>query len=854
MFFKFKRKVDILQVEDSFAKLLHVSKFGDLSFEFTYIVNQLDAVKQGALSVKVSLFSRTVQQKNLLEDSHVGHLDTRQLISNILTQNQDAKMSSKEQETFLVSTKISDITAKINNEIIPQLRAGVPKNLIPQLHRTRLVSRPAINVKDINDPKPLLQFAAHYTTPDVESATTASIELNTRRTMHDMILRHGVDPSYITQLTHRSMSAEANFGGLLRPSRAPEVQFSPVSNLLNHHIFSHDAQPRRLNTHDVNGTAHIHIAEISPADSLEIPIQMGISRHQQKIEGQDNTNYIIKFELIDGKTGIAVDTITKTLDVSNHIQLYHTPIKAPIVKTSPSEVSSRVNLEIKQVDKGATAVNIYKKTFNRVSVDVEDYTLIGTYKVNSHQHALIVQVDRPKNSAIIYRVIPVGELGTIGFEYTNVVVRPSRFNEIKSLSLVAKASEQGVEVEVRQIPTSVVAIQVQVRNMTTFEKEYRNVGAPILIDDATKEADYVSTIDISVSDHRIYEYVAKLIYRTGTTDLAGHSIIEFIRPVPGKVDIQISNVNVDHNFRPFVGGAASLNAGANVMFNVKSQVLDENIDVILALLRQNDVKEYFNDDVALEREFFKGLIAHNIHRIDLTSGQRENFGVIVGDNFDDKLLRKNVAIDSLKYGHKYRYEISTLLRSPETMFDKFQKLKVDNVTKKQYTFKPSKFFHPLALRRGILVTPEGLKTRYAKESMAHGEIGTIETVELSFDEEPARIIDANASSVNNDLNIITWRIGGSIDQVDHFLIIKDVHGVRTMIGKAHSEFESGNAQYLHRTNNFDKGELRYVIIPIFNDYKIGLPIFTNSISDAEPAGRRPVTLNKPRGGNGARRR
>ena len=123
----------------------------------------------------------------------------------------------------------------------------------------------------------------------------------------------------------------------------------------------------------------------------------------------------------------------------------------------------------------------------------------------------------------------------------------------------------------------------------------------------------------------------------------------------------------------------------------------------------------------------------------------------------------------------------------------------------------------------------GLKTRSPKDALSHGAIGSVEVVDVSFDSDPARIVGQSAARFDSRLNVVTWKVEGNLSQVDHFLVLKDVHGVRTAIGKVHSEFEFGNALFLHDTNERDEGELRYVVIPIFNDYSVGDEATTNSV-------------------------
>lgn len=820
MYFKFNRRFNVLKIDDSYAKLLRITSGGDLSFEFTYTISQLQAIQKNALTVNVSVLSRTIPPRPLLQNSHAGHIDTKLLVQNILTQVTNAKTMVKEQKTFTVASRASDISAWINNETIGQLRAGVTPSLIPSFKTTKLLTRTASTLKLDNDVRPLMQYVAHSSIPieDVDTLTSASLDLDTSQTMYEMILRQGLDPSHITELTHRSIPASYTLGGIVRPTRAPELVFDPAVKLLNYYLLSDQAEPSRTTTNQVSDDVLVQVAEQVTKDELDIPIKITIPKSARFREGADTSHFLVKFDLIDGKTKATVDSITKTLDVARHIQLFYTPRKHPIVNVSASELASRVNLEIKQVDPGATSVQIYKKTLYRASNDIEDYTLIGTYSLTSKQQSLPVSVERPTNSSVLYRIVPVGQLGTSGFEYTNVVVSPARYFPIKAVAINAKCGELGVEVEVRRFPPSAAAVQVLAKNLTTHDSEYRNVGGINLIDDATRVADYVSVSDTQVSEGRVYEYVAKITYKSGLSENSGNAIIEFTKLTPGKVDLQISDVDVTNE-----------GDEPNVTFGIRSILIDENIDTVLALLKRQDIKEYFDGDIAKEREFLKSLIAHNVQRVDLNAGRREDFGIIVDDFFDDKNMRRNNSVSPLSFGKKYRYEISTLLRAPETMFDQFVKSKVDGVTQKQYTFSPSKFLHPLVLTRGIIVTATGLRTRYSKEAMSHGLIGSMETLEISFDDQPARILNPSAARFNRTLNVLTWKLEGSIDQIDHFLITKDVHGVRTIIGKAHSEFEFGNCQYLHPVSDRDQGELKYVITPVFNTYRIGVSAITNSV-------------------------
>ncbi len=818
MFFRFNRRYNILNVADDFAHLRKIHPNGDLEFEFFYSVRPHDVVAHEALTVNVSVLSRTIKVKPILENTQLGYVNTRALVDNVLQQMPNAKSAIKQQQDYTVASRNSDISSKINNEIIPQLRAKVPARNIQQLVRPTLTLMPSSDVKESADVKPLLTQIAHAFTTDITTVNSASLNENPTKLMHDLIVRQGIDPTHIFDLTDRSIASVDALGGILRPAGALEIENSPSTRLLNYHIFPPETHNRPTYTSQVSDDTVVQVLTHEPQTTVEIALTLIIPRSGLTQDGNGNFHFFIKFDLINGKSNVAVDSVSKSLDVARHMQLYYTPRRPPVVKLSKSEVSTRANLEIKQLDPGATAVQVFRKQFFRAVTDVDSYSLIGTYDVKQNEQSLLIQVDSPQNSPILYRVVPMGDQGTQGYEFTNVVIKPPRYRPIKSLALSVLPVDIGIKIEARQIPQQVVAIEFKTRNLTTFESSYRNVGNSVsLIDDTVRTSDYLSIVDKNVSPNNVYEYVARLIYESGTSELTGTATIEFLQPSPGKVDTKIDDVNIDQT------------TDLNVTFSISTTIIDNNIDVVKRLLQQQDIYEQFKGDVDKEREFLKNLIAHNVQRVDLTTGTREDFGIVTATQFSDVDLRKNQAIQPLKLGHRYRYEVSALLREPETMFDSLVKERVDQVTKKTYTFSPAKFLHPIALTQGTLVSTTGLKTRYAKEPMAHGAIGFMQSIDVSFDDEPARVVDASASRFDKFLNIITWKVQGSLSAVDHFVIMKDVHGVRTLVGKAHSEFTYGNCQYLHPVSRRDEGSFSYVIVPVFNTYETGTQVTTNAV-------------------------
>jgi hypothetical protein len=819
MYFRFQQTANLVTVDDAFARLTKVLDNGDLVFEFTYSVTPADAINHQAHVVAVNVLSRYVKPQPMLGNTQRGIVDTVSLIRNIRTLLPDVKTVLQQRDKYVLVSKNSDIVAYINNEILQLLRSQVAPRDILQLNVPQLKLVPASQVKASNDAQPLLhRLANSAAVPDLQLVLTSSFLAQPQKLMQDMIVRQGFDPTHIMQLTPRAQPESSVRGGLSNPSTALEVITDPTSQLLNFHLFptSNDVPP--TTTDQVIDTELVQILTTVTNSTIEIPITVVIPASNLRLEQADLTNVFVQFDLVDSYSGQPVDTVIKTLNIARELQVFNTPKLPPIIKAASSPASTRASLQIKQVDPTASVVQVFKKVIHAAVTELDKYSLIGTYNLTAQQQALQIQIDMPVASAAIYRVIPVGKQNTQGFEFSNVVLKPPRYTSLRAISLVGSQIDQGIQLEVRRIPIKCVAIQFLRWNQTTHDSTFTIVNGDVgFVDDATRVADLIVVIDNTVHSSNVYKYVCRLIYEDGTTQDAGHVTLEFIQPSPGQVDTKVTDLVVSHDTVP------------DVSFTITTLTIDTDMDAIKRMLGNIDIQEFFQGDIQSQRNELKSLIAHNVQRVDLTTGAREDFGTITVDNFVDSDLRKNRSIDPLQYGHVYRYEIYPLLRAAETMFFSFVKTAVDPTTKKPYQFLPAKFLHPLALTQGVIVSATGARQRYAKDAMSFGVVGVVTSVEVSFDNDTAKIVKQVATRFDRSLNIVSWQVQGDVGQVDHFIIMKEVHGIRTVLGKAHAEFPFGTCQYFHPLLTRDNGALSYVIIPVMNDYKVGPSASTNIV-------------------------
>lgn len=821
MFFRYQQTANLVTVKDDYAQLINVRPNGDLEFAFTYSVDPSQALNKGCRIVNIQVISRIVPRLPILGFTQRGIVDTAALVNNIRGLLLNAKQAVQQRMTYVLAGYNSNIMTYVNREIVDQLLAKVDPKEISQLNSPQLVTILASDAKQTNNSQPVLNRVANtLLVPDVSTVVSGSALLNPQQVAYDMIVRQALDPSYILSLTPRSQTSTETRQGFSNTSRAIEAVTDPATQLLNYHLFPPTSDVPPATTDDLVDQDLVHVIQNVTQTTQEITEYMVVPASLLRLENADLTNAFVQFELINGATNESVDTVVKPLNISKELQVYNTPKLPPILKAAVTPNATYGTLQIKQVDPGATAVQVYKKTIYAAAQDVDAYSLIGTYSVTSKQEALQVKVDVPIASAAIYRAIPVGAQNAQGFDYSNIVIRPPRYTPLRSVALTGLQVDQGIQLEARSIPSRCVAIQFLKWNLTTHQpvSQYDVVNGDVgFVDDAARQADLITTLDTDVTDGNIYRYMARLIYLDGDTEDFGDVTIEFILPAPGQVDTSITDLIVSHDTAP------------DVSFTINTQTINTDMDNIKKMLQNQNLTEYFTGDIANQRDQLANLIAHQVQRVDLTTGIRESFGTVTVPTFSDSELRKAQAVSALQYGHIYRYEIYPLLRAPETLFDNFTKTSTDVVTKKPYSWNPAKFLHPLALTRGIIVSSSGAAKRYAKDPMAFGVVGAITTVEASFDNDTAKIAGQTATPFNRSLNIITWQVQGDITQVDHFIILKTVNGVRYTLGKAHSDFPYGACQYLHPVTHLDNGPISYVIIPVMNDYKVGTAVTTNTV-------------------------
>lgn len=805
MFVRVPRENNILRLPERFARLVEIQDNGDLVFEVRHFVRQSDIVKKNARLVRVSVATRVFQKIDVNQTFGSLSPSAAQLVKNVLRLVPDARNSIKNFENFIVSRKMVDNSIVLDNDLVSQLLNATDPKLVQGLYKSKLIVRSVRDLNSENANRPVLQV--NNAVQDDQSSLRQMIQKN--------ILQYGFDPSHVSTMVDDSSLTpyESTAGVSQKLGKLPD-------HLTTTQFFKRVTQPPRStpsSTLEIGEEINVLTAESVFSDESEVRTLVTVPSDKIRDGAGNILPTFFKLELLN-TGGVAVQTIQEPVDILRLYEAFFMPKTPPIVHFGYFDTTSKAVIKVKQLDPRAVGVKLFRKNFEYSSNNLGGYQFVAEYDLSAGAGFTAIPVDVSPMFTTIYRVVPVGRQNIVGSEFTNVVINPRKvIRRRKYVAMTTKVVSTGLNIDVTDVPVNVVSFKI-LRRDATIKDDFTVVGDSITQVTPENDAATYTVVDTQVKKGHVYEYVCELIFKNGDTFDAGRAFVEFYPLVENLVDTRIENVKVSHAIDNF-----------DVTFDLTSIVGETNLDSVKRLLESQGLSELFNDDLFTERDKLQNLIAHNIDRVDLTDGVRETFGVFTEKTFSDSALRNINSVLPLKAGHKYRYEVSALLRAPETLFENFVKTVVDPSTKKEYTFHPAKFYHPITLTHGNITSTQTLAAHYPKSQFSFGTVGNLAAAEVSFANDSVYITESSASAFDRLTNVIKWSINGSPETIDHFLILKDSLGQRTVIGKSHAINDTTSFRFFHELSTSDVGEFVYIIVPVFANYVVGQEARTNTV-------------------------
>lgn len=839
---KFKQTAPPITVNDlTFARMTSTGQDGDVDVEFNFNVSQLYAVKNNALTVNV-----TIKRQSLLPNAtiKIDNIATagKDVIKMVMSQGQTIKNLASSNVQSVIDVRRSDVLSKLNKLSLTRLSRMSRENSRDAMNEILLSPdmtsfvRTFVNVSETNKQSQVIPVLQRYLVNNDEQDQVTSQQLSqktfishanvsngatlkglkkidgSREELRYRSLLESVSPTTFEANNTRVLSAADAVSGYMRHMSPRSQHMSELVDNLTLPATFIERSSESLSTTDYVMSTTVKFTDYVPFNAtLTIPNPWDKS----SLVNGSMSSYYVTFELIDSSSGNVVESLTKTLDVAKIVNEFNVPKHKPTVNAGVV-CGVRSHIDVRVNDDVSSDVRIYRKSLSRVApFDVErSFESLGTsYKLINK--TVRVTNQHPGSNVHIYRVVPVGQTKVLGTSFTDVVTKSDGRFYNKFVSVTAFPSRSGVTIELRGFSFDVVALQTLRRDVTLNEKQFTSIDDVTLVTQQVRAQGVVFSYDSSVKDGHVYEYTARLTLKGGINQTFGSSIIEYVPFVDG-IDTRITDVSITNGTK------------ADVSFNLSTFIAKSSLDDITSMLEAQNLKSYFDEDVLKERDKLQQLIAHNVIRVNLTEGIKEDFGVITDSLFVDSLNQKRNSVSEIDTRNSYRYEVYALLRTPETLFEDFVKQKVDASIGKSFSFKPAKFNHPIALTKGNITSPDTLRMHYGKKTMMFGRVGNIEVLDVAFTRPTVSLSNASAVYDGHTVNV-SWSITGTIGIVDHFIVISIVNGVRRLIGAAHPHVSNNECKFIHPVTQADHGYAKYVIIPVLNDYTQLAETSTNTI-------------------------
>ena len=525
--------------------------------------------------------------------------------------------------------------------------------------------------------------------------------------------------------------------------------------------------------------------------------------------------------------GVRLQTIKFPIDLRRAYEDFIIPTQAPILNLT--NVGSTRFLRIKQVDRNATSIRVYRRIF-RDKLRDGDTEFEQIAEIPASQGEQVQFVDRPTQAGkCVYRVVPFNEISKSSGEFSSVVVPGMRMVERKrapdTTTLLAVESDGRVVVSVYNLPNDVICARIVRKNLTTREREFTtptSISGNSILRVARNESN-LRFDDLPSRPDTSYEY--KVI----TTDTRGDEresqrgcIIRYC----GDTKLQSNRSIVTQSPK------TTLDQEPKVTFQVNAPADPSTLDKIYDILIANGISGQYSTEIRQNRELFSKIVAFEMTRFDTVTGLNESFGIVKAGVFEDSLTtRKSSNVSTPVSGRNYIYSYRLLIRSPSTLFDSATVERTDLETGKTYSTKLKKFNSPLALGKGVLSSQvEQLRpiskigigidpTVRGDNDLIAGRTALMGTVEVKIPDFTTQVQKLVARTTFRG-NSLRWNVFQGNQEIDHIIVYADYNGKKAPL-RALQYCGSDEMMYLDDRLLESLNNVSYYVRLVFTDFRQG---------------------------------
>jgi hypothetical protein len=859
MKFNSEKVRNIVYLKKDFVDIDGIDNYGRYVYDFSYWANIPRAIKNNSVIVKVSAYATNpIISTSMFENAKTS----RQVIQGLKQYDAKLKSLTRSARANPLAVKYSDISANVSNEIAKKIKSD-PENSGKYLGMRRQIM--AIPTSKASGEE--LDASPNLNVSKVEKP--ANSDRSVRRAAIKSILTAGIDPSAVgeasfpinnywasMQGTNRKFSTRTGFSikrkkrsnsRWLTPTRRNMIQTRANDQVKTNTWAKHIRKSLRRSAYRDSKSISLAPTKTQVTTKLvsnnwaQITEEIRIS--SESIKGIQTIHFLIELFNSDGDI---IDVKHRVVNQDAEVEEFLTPDYAPRVKSIATRMGMNT-IYLRQVDRVGTEIWLYRKILNPSSPSVSGkYKLIRKIPASRKDRHRRVTDWVNNSSTCIYRAVAVGPRNRVSRSFKNYVTKPFRHSlinkqvveELTHVSIFAQTEDNAVTIRVSNIPEGPAAIYVIADDLTRKPTTRRTYDSTHVVGTEPEDQTHVinsDTTDVTFKDlnvqhGHIYEYRCVMIYPSGSEVKSQITEVhEFFKRVAEEekivVDLTGLTVQVDDS------------ANTSVSFDIEPSFTDTGMETIIGSLQSAGAEKNFISEVQADREKLNNLLAFLVQRQDSISGETETFGVLsTGQFVDDQTTRKYTGVSDIRTGRNYRYIVRVLLRSAETIFDTALSEEVDLETAKKFKKKISKFMNPSTLGNGTLPsTGQSLgrsqKSRFKPEDkFMQGRTGIEVAIDVEIPSFNPEIEGVTAQRVGTSKVLLYWTLSGDQDDIDHFIIMAELHGIKSTVGTCHNQSYQGRYYFFDREVSSEPGTVKYSIIPVLADYTYGNEVSAEEVT------------------------
>ena len=527
--------------------------------------------------------------------------------------------------------------------------------------------------------------------------------------------------------------------------------------------------------------------------------------------------YPIKFKFfLDAKV---IDELTEVLT----IKIFAKNFDSKIISTESFQINSRDITKFIKSDYRTTLTTprIYQRKINKTVKSFNSpYTRINTNRMGENLDVFSKAfISRYENSLIRFVDNDTHIRSVCNVNRSMLVAQTINLfsaNEIP-FSILKQKKLNVIKLKFENVPNDIAAIGIERRDTTQYER-FSKFSLPKLINQGSN----VTFADSTLKNGHIYEYRPYYIDKKGHTKIAGNILQYHNKISSSNVELTLSNLK-----REVVQetNKNDVHTYTRISFDIFAQLEKQGFESIKEFLEKNN---YSLGSLGINEKNYKAykeLFLYEITRQNITTGEMEYLGVSFNEQFVDNSasLSNTKNIKPLKHFNNYRYIVKVGLRSPSSLISTQYGKNLKNGTVVSYSFNSYKLSQKNLFGDKILLNSKNMnKIDGIGSNFMNHYIGIEASIESFVDTIYPIVEDLKVESNLLGYNLLSWKIRGDLNNIDHFRIYAKADGIQCFIAATHPHLsnESGVVSYFYKDKiMFDRlGEVTYTISPVLLNF------------------------------------